>query len=200
MQRASPNRSTTARWISTWRANTTSGSPDARKSSIQASAAASLPAAARRWSSPSWASRSARSVVAIRALSSDRSSGCVRSHSITSRSASRYSSVLVSDTGTTTWRLGGSCGSTSALSRRTKQTRRRCQCSRSSDCIPRKRLEKRAPDPKSDSRSITRSCAISSSAWFKTGVPVSASRRPATGTVAASARTAWVRFARGFLQ
>ena len=108
--------------------------------------------------------------------------------------------MLVSATGTTTWRLAGSCGSTSDFSRRTKQTRRRCQCSRSSDCIPRKRLENRAPEPKSDSRSITRSWAISSSAWLSTGVPVSASRSPSDVTDAASERTAWVRLARGFLQ
>ena len=64
--------------------------------------------------------------------SSVRSSGCARSHSITSRSASRYSASFVSATGTTTWRLPGSCGSTSAFKRRTKQRRRRCQCRRSS--------------------------------------------------------------------
>ena len=58
--------------------------------------AASLPRAARRCSVPSCARRSARRVAAIRALSSDRSSGWVRSHSITSRSASRYSDSLVS--------------------------------------------------------------------------------------------------------
>ena len=53
--------------------------------------------------------------------SSRRSSGCSRSQAMTSRSASRYSRSLSSATGTTTWRFSGSCGSTSALARRTKQ-------------------------------------------------------------------------------
>ena len=42
--------------------------------------------------------------------------------------------------------------------------------------MPWKRRAKRAPEPKSSSRPMIRSCAISSSAWFITGVPVSATR------------------------
>ena len=67
---ASGKRSSTASCTSTWRAKTTSGSPEARKSWIHASAACSLPRAASRCSVPSCARRSARSVAAIFALSS----------------------------------------------------------------------------------------------------------------------------------
>ena len=74
---ASGKRSSTASWTSTWRANTTSASPEARKSWIQVSAAASLPRAASRCRVVSWARRSARSVAAILASSSLRSSGWV---------------------------------------------------------------------------------------------------------------------------
>ena len=119
--------------------------------------AASLPRAASRCSVPSCASRSARSVAAIFAFSSERSSGCSRSQAITSCSARRYSRSLSSATGTTTRRLAGSCGRTSAFGRRTKQRRRRCQCSRSSACMPRNSRAKRAPEPKSSSRPSTRS-------------------------------------------
>ena len=59
---------------------------------------------------PSCARRSARSVAAIRASSSRRSSGCSRSQAMTSCSASRYSRSLSSATGTTTWRLAGKLG------------------------------------------------------------------------------------------
>ena len=68
----------------------------------------------------------------LRVRARERSSGCSRSQATTSSSASLYSRALSSATGTTTWRLAGSCGSTSLFSRRTKQRRRRCQCSRSS--------------------------------------------------------------------
>ena len=107
---ASGKRSTSTSWTSRWPANTTSGSSEARKSSIQASAAPSLPRAASRLSALSCASRSARSAAATRRSSSERSSGCSRSQAITSFSASRYSRSLPSATGTTTWRLRGSCG------------------------------------------------------------------------------------------
>ena len=46
---------------------------------------------------------------------------------------------------------------------------------------------------------MIRSCAISSSAWFITGVPVSASRSASGASDSASRRTACVRLARGFL-
>ena len=46
------------------------------------------------------------------------------------------------------------------------------------------------PEPNSSSRPITRSCAISSSGWLSTGVPVSASRSPSGVTRCASRRTA----------
>ena len=72
----------------------------------------------------------------------------------------------------------GSWGRTSDFSRRTKQRRRRCQCRRSSESWPRNWREKRAPEPKSSRRPITRSWLMSSSAWLSTGVPVSARRRP----------------------
>ena len=52
---------------------------------------------------------------------------------------------------------------------------------RSSAPTPWKRREKRAPEPNSSSRPSTRSCAISSSGWFITGVPVSASRSAPSG-------------------
>ncbi len=99
----------------------------------------------------------------------------------------------------TTCRLAGSWGRTSDFSRRTKQWRRRCQCSRSSLSWPWNCWENREPEPNSSSRPITRSCAISSSAWLSTGVPLSASLSDPRAIDAASARTAWVRFARGFL-
>ena len=70
---------------------------------------------------------------------------------------------------------------------------------RSSAPTPWKRREKRAPEPNSSSRPSTRSCAISSSGWFITGVPVSASRSAPSGSPSASRRTARVRLARGFL-
>ena len=73
-------------------------------------------------------------------------------------SARRYSRSLSSATGTTTWRLAGSCGRTSAFSRRTKQRRRRCQCRRSSRQRPANWRAKRAPEPKSSMRPRTRSC------------------------------------------
>ena len=76
--------------------------------------------------------------------SSERSSGCSRSHAMTSSSARRYSRSLSSATGTTTWRLAGSWGSTSDFSRRTKQRRRRCQCRRSSLSWPRNSLARSA--------------------------------------------------------
>ena len=137
-----------------------------------------MPSCARRW---------ARSVAAIFALSSRRSSGCERSQAMTSSSASRYSVVFDSATGTTTWRLAGSCGSTSLFRRRTKQRRRRCQCRRSSDSSPRNLRVNCAPEPKSSRRPMTRSCATSSSAWLSTGVPLSASFSPPSTTDAASA-------------
>ena len=47
---------------------------------------------------------------------------------------------------------------------------------------------------------MMRSWEISSGGRFITGVPVSASTRPSTGTVAAKRATAWVRLAAPFLQ
>ena len=187
---ASGKRCTTASWSARWEANTTSGSSEARKSSIQASAAPSFPRPASARSALSWASRSARSVAATLASSSESSSGCSCSQATTSRSASRYSFSLSRLTGTTTWRFSGSCGSTSRLSRRTKQLRRRCQWMRSSAPAPWKRRLKRAPEPNSSSRPRIRSWAISSSGWFITGVPVSASRSAPSGSCSASRRTA----------
>ena len=70
---------------------------------------------------------------------------------------------------------------------------------RSSAPTPWKRREKRAPLPNSSSRPSTRSWAISSSGWFITGVPVSASRSAPSGIPSARRRTAFVRLARGFL-
>ena len=93
----------------------------------------------------------------------------------------------------------GSWGRTSDFSRRTKQRRRRCQCRRSSESWPRNWRAKRAPEPKSSRRPMTRSWLMSSSAWLSTGVPVRARRRPSGTTVSASRRTAWVRLACGFL-
>ena len=46
---------------------------------------------------------------------------------------------------------------------------------------------------------MMRSCAISSSAWLSTGVPVSARRSASGASELASLRTACVRLARGFL-
>ena len=62
---------------------------------------------------------------------------------------------------------------------------------RSSAPAPWKRRAKRAPEPKSSSRPMMRSWAISSSGWFITGVPVRASRSAFGASVAASLRTAW---------
>ena len=70
---------------------------------------------------------------------------------------------------------------------------------RSSAPAPWKRRAKRAPEPNSLSRPRIRSCAISSSGWFMTGVPVSASFSAPSGSASARRRTAWVRLARGFL-
>ena len=107
---ASGKRSTSRSCISRCPANTTSGSSEARKSSIHASAAPPLPREASRRSALSCARRSARSAAATLRSSSRRSSGCSRSQAITSCSASRYSRSLSSATGTATWRLAGSCG------------------------------------------------------------------------------------------
>ena len=71
---------------------------------------------------------------------------------------------------------------------------------RSSAPTPWKRRVKRAPEPNSSSRPMIRSWAISSSAWFITGVPVSAELQRAVGAIdSASRRTDCVRLARGFL-
>ena len=196
---ASGKRWTTISWSSRCEAKTTSGSSEARKSSIQASAAPSLPRPASRRSVLSWASRSARSVAWTLASRSESSSGCSCSQAITSRSASRYSRSFSSATGTTTWRFSGSCGSTSFLSRRTKQVRRRCQWIRSSAPAPWKRRLKRAPEPNSSSRPMIRSCAISSSGWFITGVPVRQIFSASGDSDSASRRTDFVRLACGFL-
>ena len=151
------------------------------KSSIQASIAPSLPRAARRRSTLSWARRSARRVAWTLPSSSESSSGCSCSQATTSRSASRYSFSFSSATGTTTWRFSGSCGSTSFFRRRTKQVRRRCQWIRSSAPAPWKRRLKRAPEPNSSRRPMIRSCEISSSGWFMTGVPVRQTLQRALG-------------------
>ena len=147
----------------------------------------------------SCASRSARSVAATFASSSPSSIGCSCSQATTSRSASRYSFSFSSATGTITWRFSGSCGSTSFFRRRTKQVRRRCQWMRSSAPAPWKRRLKRAPEPNSSSRPMIRSCEISSSGWFITGVPVRHSFSAPSGRCSASLRTARVRLAAGFL-
>ena len=174
---ASGKRSSTARWMSTWRAKTTSGSPDSRKSAIHCSAALSLPRAARRWSVVSCARRSARSVAAMRALSSERSSGCSRSQAIDVLLGEPVLALVVErDRAPRRAASAGSWGRTSLFSRRTKQRRRRCQCRRSSVSGPWNWREKRAPEPKSSSRPMTRSWLMSSSAWLRTGVPVSARR------------------------
>ena len=115
----SGKRATSSFWIATCSANTTSGSPDSRKSAIHASAVGILPAAA---SWRSWLSRtscSARSAAATFASMVRRSSGSVCSQATTSFSASRYSASLDSSTGTVSWRLAGSWGSTCFLVRRT---------------------------------------------------------------------------------
>ena len=131
---ASGKRSSTACWTSRWRAKTTSGSPEARKSWIQRQrarrACRARPAAG---ASPSCARRSARSVAAIFAFSSQRSSGCSRSHSITSLLGEAVLALVVErdrhdDAGA--WPAAGAAPRPS--SRRTKQRRRRCQCRRSS--------------------------------------------------------------------
>ena len=70
---------------------------------------------------------------------------------------------------------------------------------RSSVSTPWKWRLKRAPEPNSSSRPMIRSWEISSSGWFITGVPVSATRSPPSASDSASRRTAWVRLARGFL-
>ena len=109
-------RSITACCTSTWRAKTTSGSPRGEEvvdPGQRARAACRAPPAAAACRAARAAA--ARSVAAIFAFSSERSSGCSRSQAITSSSASRYSRSLSSATGTTTWRLSGSCGSTSHL-------------------------------------------------------------------------------------
>ena len=115
----SGKRATSSFWIATCSANTTSGSPDSRKSAIQASAVGILPAAA---SWRSWLSRtscSARSAAATFASMVRRSSGSVCSQATTSFSARRYSASLDSSTGTVSWRLAGSWGSTCFFVRRT---------------------------------------------------------------------------------
>ena len=70
---------------------------------------------------------------------------------------------------------------------------------RSSAPAPWKRRLKRAPEPNSSSRPMIRSCAISSSGWFITGVPVRQTFSAPSGSCSASRRTARVRLAGGFL-
>ena len=158
-------------------ANTTSGSPLARKSWIHASAACSLPRAASRCSVVSCARRSARSARAIFASSSERSSGCSRSHAITSCSASRYSLLVVERHRHDDLALGRQLRQHLLL-----EPPHEAACGAgASAAAPRAAAPwnwraKRAPLPKSSSRPSTRSWVISSSAWLSTGVPVSASR------------------------
>ena len=119
MWSASGKRSITACWVAMCSANTTSGSPDSRKSAIHASAVGSLPRAASWRRLLSRTSCSARSAAATLASIVRRSSGSVWSQAITSRSASRYSCSFESSTGTVSWRFAGSCGSTCFFVRRT---------------------------------------------------------------------------------
>ena len=178
----------TACWTSRWRAKTTSGSPECRKSSIQASAAPSFPRAASRWSVPSWASRSARSVAAIFALSSRRSSGCERSqldHVLLGEPVLRFVRRARPARRPAAWREAGAGPRTSAGGRSSGAADASAVAPRSA--APWNCCENRAPEPNSSSRPITRSCAISSSAWLSTGVPVSASCSPSGAIDAASA-------------
>ena len=150
---ASGKRSSTASWTSRWRAKTTSGSPEARKSWIQASAALSLPRAARRCSAPSCASRSARSVAAIFAL---------RSRELQRLGAQPLDHVALGDAVLAlvvqrrrarrrgAWPAAAAAPRSSAAAR--SSARRRCQCSRSSVSTPWNWREKRAPLPNSSSR------------------------------------------------
>ena len=112
-------RSSTAFWMATCSANTTSGSPESRKSPIHASAVGSFPFEASWRRLLSRTSCSARSAAATFASIVRRSSGSVCSQAITSFSASRYSCSFDSSTGTVSWRLAGSWGSTCFLVRRT---------------------------------------------------------------------------------
>ena len=84
--------------------------------------------------------------------------------------------------GTTTWRLAGSCGSTSDFRRRTKQRAAQVPVQAllaSSARGTGARSARRSRSPRAGR--CTRSWAISSSAWFSTGVPVSASRSAVRG-------------------
>ena len=190
----------TASWTSMWRAKTTSGSPEARKSWIQASAAWSLPRAARRCSVPELrqalgAQRRGDAGVElaqVQRLLAQPGDDVVLGQPVLA--------LVVERDGHDDLALGRAAGAaTSDFSRRTKQRRRRCQCRRSSESWPRNWRAKRAPEPKSSRRPMTRSWLMSSSAWLSTGVPVRARRRPSGTTVSASRRTAWVRLACGFL-
>ena len=140
---------------------------------------ASLPRAASRCSVPSCARRSARSVAAIFALSSRRSSGCVRSQAMTSSSASRYSRSLVERDRHDDLALG-------------RQLRQHLGLQPAHEAAPAqvpvqallRQLAAEAcartarPSRSRSRRPMTRSCETSSSAWLSTGVPLSASRSP----------------------
>ena len=147
------NRRSTARWISRWRANTTSGSPEARKSSIQASAPASFPRAASRWQrrqlgqalGRAASRRSARRAGRDRAAATQPSDHVVLGQSILGLVGQRDRDDDLA--------LGGQLRrARRPCSRRTKQRRRKCQCSRSSLCWLSNSRANRAPEPKSSSR------------------------------------------------
>ena len=146
------------------------------KSSIHAQRGGRLAADRQPRSDVECASRSARSAAATLPSSSRRSSGCSRSQAITSCSASRYSRSFSSATG----RRPGAWRAAAGARRPSRGARSRCGAG-ASGCAPPlptawKRREKRAPAPNSSAGRGSRSWAISSSGWFITGVPVSASR------------------------
>ena len=201
VQRRRGKRSSTASCTSTWRAKTTSGSPLARKSWIHASAACSLPVAASRWSVVSCASRSARSVArdlrvelgeVQRLLAQPRDHVLLGQPVLAARCRARSAR--------TTWRLAGSCGSTSCLSRRTKQCARRCQCRRSSSSVALElageaRAAAEVLEPPEHAQLADQLLGVVE--HRRPGQREPQRRRPAARP--ASRRTACVRLARGFL-
>jgi hypothetical protein len=160
---------------------------------------ARLAAAASRLSALSCASRSARSAAAIFASSSPRSSGCSRSHAITSSWASLYSRWLSSATGQHDLRLGRQLREHLGL--QPPHEARAAQVPVDALLGPRALEAAGEARPGAELPAGAAGSAAARSAppgGSSPVVPVSASRSAPSAAASASRRTACVSLARGF--
>ena len=182
-------------------ANTTSGSSEARKSSIQASAAAPLPrdgepAQRVELGEPLRAQR--RGDLAVELAQVERLLAQPGDHVLLGEPV--LALVVERDRARRPGAWRAAAGSTSALARRTKQRRRRCQWIRSSAPMPWKRRAKRAPraevlEPAEDPQLRDQLLGVVHHRRAGEREP----QRVGRERLSASRRTACVRFARGFL-